>query len=312
MRVITRILAVVALIAVGWACLTAWPAIVHGNPAYAILLGLTVVVAVLALALSFRDRPARRGWRLWLGIVAAVLSVAWIALMVWLRPFSAVAPALAAMDSDAKVTVTESATQVIMTPTGKVSATGVFFQPGAKVEARAYAAVLRPLAEAGHLVVIPKQPLGIAFLALGAFGSAQAAHPEVSDWIVGGHSLGGTVAAIEAEQHDQDPTGPARGLLLYASYPASDMRQSLSAQVLSIYGTRDGLATPADIEASRANLPASAEFTPIDGGIHSYFGDYGPQPGDGVPTISHDEARTEISAASVEFATQVAAQPAAG
>ena len=53
------------------------------------------------------------------------------------------------MDSDAAVTVTESATQIVMTPTGEVSSTGVFFQPGAKVDARAYAAVLRPLAEAG-------------------------------------------------------------------------------------------------------------------------------------------------------------------
>jgi dienelactone hydrolase len=98
------------------------------------------------------------------------------------------------------------------------------------------------------------------------------------------------------------------GLLLHASYPASDISGVRGVSVLSVSGTNDGLATPADIEASKANLPADARFTAIDGAVHSFFGDYGPQPGDGVPTISHDEARTQISNASVEFAAGVAGQ----
>jgi hypothetical protein len=39
----------------------------------------------------------------------------------------------------------------------------------------------------------------------------------------------------------------------------------------------------------------------VDGAVHAYFADYGPQPGDGVPTISHDEARSQISAVSTRF-----------
>ena len=132
-------------------------------------------------------------------------------------------------------------------------------------------------------MVIAKQPLGIAFLATGAFESARDANPQVTDWFVGGHSLGGTVAAMDAEAHDGDTTAPVKGLILYASYPASDMSTTLDAKVLSVSGTKDGLATPADIEASRANLPAGAIFTPIEGAVHSFFGDYGPQPGDAHP-----------------------------
>ncbi len=108
------------------------------------------------------------------------------------------------------------------------------------MEARAYAAVLRPIAEAGHVVVIVKQPLGIGFLALGAFGDAREAQPEVSRWIAGGHSLGGTVASIDADRHDSDASAPAAGLLLFASYPATDI-SALEAAVLSISGTRDAL-----------------------------------------------------------------------
>ena len=39
----------------------------------------------------------------------------------------------------------------------------------------------------------------------------------------------------------------------------------------------------------------------MKGGVHAFFGDYGPQDGDGKPTISHDQAQAEIAAASVEF-----------
>jgi hypothetical protein len=44
--------------------------------------------------------------------------------------------------------------------------TGFVFVPGARVDYRAYALVLRPLAEAGFLVVVLKEPFGFAVLDL--------------------------------------------------------------------------------------------------------------------------------------------------
>jgi dienelactone hydrolase len=157
-------------------------------------------------------------------------------------------------------------------------------------------------------VLITKQPLGIGFLATGAFEGARDSQPDVAGWIVAGHSLGGTVASMDAEAHAAgvESDRPVVGLLLHASYPASDLSEMAGVAVLSVSGTNDGLATPADIEASRADLPADAGFEAIEGAVHSFFGDYGPQPGDGEPTISHDEARTRISNASVGFAAQQA------
>lgn len=296
-----RVVAGAALVVVGWACLTSWGAVVHGHPAYAVLLVLTAAVAVWSLVRSTRPAPERSTLRTVVRALVLVGGLVWVAAMWWLRPFTAVEPALAAMGSDSRVTVTESLTEVVLEPAsgGDRSGAALLFQPGAKVEARAYAAVLRPLAEAGHTVVIVKQPLSIAFLSLGAFATQVEARPEVATWIVGGHSLGGTVAAIEADD------GDAAGLLLYASYPASDISATLTSSVLSISGSDDGLATPADIEASRADLPADAEFLEIDGAVHAFFGDYGPQPGDGTPTISHDDARRQISGASVAFAASL-------
>jgi hypothetical protein len=310
---VSRVLAVLGLAIVGWVLVTELPAVVHGQWAYAALLVLTVVGCVWALVLHRRARPALHGWRRVGSIALCVGAVGWLAAIAWLRPFSAQEPALAALESGAGVGVSESASRGVLEPAdGPASPTSVFFQPGAKVEARAYAAVLRPLAEAGYRVVIVKQPLGIAFLSLGAFDAVRADYPDTEAWVLAGHSLGGTVASMQANDNTADAPGKARGLLLYASYPSGDISQSLQAQVTSVFGTRDGLATPEDIAASRANLPTGSQFVPIEGAVHAFFGDYGPQPGDGEPTISHDEARTQIGNASVEFVSAVAAAQPAG
>jgi hypothetical protein len=296
-----RTVAAAGLAVVAWACLTAWGAVTHGHPLYAVLLGLTALGSALVLWRSLRPRAARSGWRRVADLVLVAAAVGWVATTAWLRPFTAVAPALAAMSSDPAVTVTETATQIRLNPTGDVSGTAMFFQPGAKVEARAYAAVLRPVAEAGHTVVVAKQPFGIAFLATGAFDDARASFPGAERWVVGGHSLGGVVASTEADAADSDTTAPVVGLLLYASYPAGDISTSLTAQVESVAGSRDGLATPAKIDAATPDLPARTGYTVIEGGVHADFADYGPQAGDGTPTISHDDARRQVSDVTVRF-----------
>ena len=293
--------AVAGLAVVTSALANHWGGVSHGHPAYAVLLVITVVGCVLAIVLAFRGRRRDSGrWRRVGRVLLLVLGAGWIALIAWLQPYLAVEPALAAMESDAVVSVTETPTEIALVPTGGASETGVFFQPGALVDARAYVAVLRPLAEAGFTVVIPKQPLSIAFLALGAFDGASAAHPEISEWVLGGHSLGGTVAAIEANTAAVADPASIAGLLFFASYPADDMSDA-DFSVLSISGTEDALATPEKIEASRATVPTSAEFVVIDGASHAQFGSYGLQSGDGTATISNDDAREQISGVALEF-----------
>lgn len=217
-----------------------------------------------------------------------------------LVPYRATDPAHAAMESDSTVTVTETSDRIVMAPNKEPHEVGLFFQPGAFVDARAYIAVLRPLAENGHTVVIPKQPLGIAFLATRAFAAARTGYPPVTGWVLGGHSLGGVVSAMGVRSFTAASESVVVGMLFFASYPASDM-SALNTRVLSIYGSRDRLSTPGKITASRARLPSDATFLEIQGAAHSNFGDYGPQVGDGDPTISRHEARTRISAASLDF-----------
>lgn len=287
-----------------WILLTRWGVVVHGHPAYAVLIGLTLV-GTLAWVWRWNRRPpvkaAPSRGRQVVRALGALLVLAWVAGLAWLRPFPAEATAMAAMTSDGQVAVSESATQIVLIPVGARSSVGVFFQPGARVDARAYAAHLRPVAAAGHVVVIAKQPLGIAFLATGAFESAMEARGEVQRWVIAGHSLGGTVAAMEAADPQARQPDQLGGLVLWGSYPANPVRDLIPGKVLSISGSKDGLTTPADIDASRADLPADTAFDVIEGGNHAQFGDYGPQPGDGTPTMSADQAREEISAATLTF-----------
>ena len=89
-------------------------------------------------------------------------------------------------------------------------------------------------------------PFGLAALAPDAADAVIAAHPEIDRWVIGGHSLGGAMAAQYASGHDD----VIDGLVLWAAYPAEDT--DLSAADLAaraIYASADGLATTDEIDS---------------------------------------------------------------
>ena len=174
--------------------------------------------------------------------------------------------------------------------------TGLVFYPGAKVDPRAYGRILRPIAEAGYPVVIVEFPFNLAVFGIRDANAVVGADDLVTQWVVGGHSLGGAMAASYAT----DERDELAGLLLWAAYPAASMAERAGLDVLSVSGTKDGLATPADIEGSKSDLPPDARFVAVEGGIHAFFGDYGAQSGDGSPTISRTDAQSQIIAATLE------------
>lgn len=105
--------------------------------------------------------------------VAVVLGIA-----VWLRPYPAEPVAVAATASSPTIGVVDAVTTWELRPRGAPSGVGVVFFPGALVDPRAYLALVRPLAERGHLVVVVKPPFTIALLSTAE--PVLDAHPEVA------------------------------------------------------------------------------------------------------------------------------------
>ncbi|MDX6382304.1 MAG: hypothetical protein QOI57_3328 [Rubrobacteraceae bacterium] len=182
---------------------------------------------------------------------------------------------------------------------------GVVLYPGAHVSADAYALVAQQLAkESGALVVVARVPLDLAFLNQDAAADVIEAYPDVKRWIVGGHSLGGAMAASFTEANPS-----IDGLLLWASRPSRDIDLSnKEIEVTSIHGSEDRLIDSASIAEAQTRLPASAVYVEIEGANHYYFGDYGEQSDDGEPTISREQARAEIVKASSDLIERVRAR----
>ncbi|MHB9034242.1 MAG: alpha/beta family hydrolase, partial [Anaerolineae bacterium] len=206
--------------------------------------------------------------------------------------------ALTALSGDAGVQVTRHGGWIIFTPAASPSERGLVFYPGGRIDPRAYAPAAHALAAKGILVVIVRMPLNLAVLAPNRAAQVMAAFPGIKQWVVGGHSLGGAMAAAFIFKHP----GSAAGLLLWAAYPAGNASLAASSiPVLSISGSLDGLATPEKIEASRALLPADTQWLVIEGGDHAQFGYYGDQAGDNPATISRAEQQQTVVAASARF-----------
>jgi pimeloyl-ACP methyl ester carboxylesterase len=115
--------------------------------------------------------------------------------------------ALAALESDAGVLV-ETAPWLVFRPANQDPSIGLILYPGGRVDPRAYAPTARALAEEGYLVVIVPMPLNLAVLAPGRAAEVMAAFPGIKSWAIGGHSLGGAMAANFAHSNP----GAVRGL----------------------------------------------------------------------------------------------------
>ena len=162
--------------------------------------------------------------------------------------------------------------------------TGLIFYPGGKVEYLAYQPLMQAFAAEGILCVLVEMPFNLAVLDVDAADGIQEEFPEIEEWYIGGHSLGGSMAASYVADH----TDEYEGLVLLASYSTAELADS-GLNVISIYGSEDEVLNREKYEKSRNNL--SADFTEyvIDGGCHAYFGVYGHQDGDGTPTISNQQ-----------------------
>lgn len=234
----------------------------------------------------------RRKRALKLGAAALVMLI--LACGAYLTDYYRAQPAaLEVLSGSDRVTVTEEPGLLIFEPE-EIEA-GFVFYPGGKVEYCAYAPLMMALAEENILCLLPEMPGNLAVLDVHAAQALPQRYPQVERWYIGGHSLGGSMAASHFAGDDR-----FSGLVLLAAYSTEDLTDS-DRQVLSIYGTEDGVLDREKYAQYHKNLPEDTVEILLTGGNHANFGTYGPQEGDGPSTLPAGEQQRFTVQTIVQF-----------
>ena len=220
------------------------------------IVGISIMVVLLALVI---------GWGVYVGDY-----------------YSADETAVTAMAGSETVSVEKMDKMTVFSPVNPTD--GFLFYPGGKVEYTAHAPLMLALAERDVLCVLIEMPCNLAVLNPNAADGIPEQFSEIENWYIGGHSLGGSMAASYGAKHSEE----LKGLALLAAYSTADLTAS-GLDVLSVYGSEDGVLNMGKYESYRGNLPETAVEIVIPGGNHAGFGSYGAQDGDGEASISPAE-----------------------
>ncbi|KGP78983.1 MULTISPECIES: alpha/beta fold hydrolase [unclassified Paenibacillus] len=199
-------------------------------------------------------------------------------------PYGPQEMAQTAMETADQVTVTEKDNWIDFVPDKSVGVSVIFY-PGGLVKPESYAPLAHELAAAGHHTIIAKMPVNLAVLKQNLADDIIKAYPD-EPFVMGGHSLGGSMAARYTASHPD----ALKGIFFLASYPdEKGSVKSLGIPALSILGTNDEVVNSTKYQNGRAYLPEDTVYYTIEGGNHSQFGDYGHQSGDGEAGVSEEE-----------------------
>jgi predicted esterase len=241
-----------------------------------------------------------------MGLLALLLLVALLGVIGvrWLtserRPL---AQALAALDGDSLVEVTEEP-WLTFAPTQSIPDTGFIFYPGGRIDPQGYAPLMNAIASNGYLVVVPEMPLNIAAFRPNVADEIASHYPDIGRWVIGGHSVGGTMAAQYASTHGE----VVDGLDIWASYPADNADLSSSdIPVALIYGSRDPRVNDSSLSERRRLLPDDTSYTRIDGGDHHQFGTYAIDPKDHHAIINRVSQQQQIIQATLNLLDSMSA-----
>jgi predicted esterase len=239
------------------------------------------------------DKPAPRPTKkqIWLLTLLLLLATAGFWGFQWVTSERQPLPeAIEALTGDALVQV-EQEPWLTFAPTQAAPDTGLIFYPGGRIDPRGYAPLMKAIAAEGYLVVVPEMPLNIAAFRPNIAGEIIALYPDISRWVIGGHSVGGTMAAQYANAHRE----AMDGLVIWASYPADNADLSDSdLPVVLIYGSRDPRVNDTSVSERRHLLPDDAGYIRIEGGDHHQFGSYEIDPEDHHATVDRGSQQQQI------------------
>lgn len=198
--------------------------------------------------------------------------------------YKATEEALLGLQSTARIEVSGKNPTLFYLKNEELPKVGVIFYPGGKVESDAYSLFLRRISQEGYAVFLVDMPFNLAVFDIDAAEDVIDDNPEINEWYLVGHSLGGSMAAIFAEKTEKE----LAGLILLAAYSTANLSQT-DLPVLTLYGSEDKVISQDKQLEYRDMLPDNSIEIVIQGGNHAQFGNYGLQKGDGKPTITSQE-----------------------
>ena len=111
-------------------------------------------------------------------------------------------------------------------------------------------------------------------------------YPDIKNWYIGGHSMGGAMASNYVSNHKDK----IKGLILMGAYIYGDYSEQ---NTLTVYGTFNS--------SVAEKIDYTQNIVVIQGGNHAQFGNYGKQKGDPDATISSEEQQNITVEAIKEF-----------
>ena len=189
-------------------------------------------------------------------ITLAVIAVLFCACAIYVSDYyRADTAAISAFTENYTVTGKELSDGVIAYEPENATA-GFIFYPGGKVEYTAYEPLMAACAEKGVLCVLIKMPFNLAVLDMNAANGITELFPDVERWYIGGHSLGGSMAASYAANNGDI----LDGVILLGSYSTAELN---TMRVLSVYGSEDWVMNREKYARYRPNLPGGTGYPPL-------------------------------------------------
>ena len=190
-----------------------------------------------------------------ISIVAAIVAVIIIACAIYLNDYYK-----ADTKAIEKFTTTNSVSKDILEDNTIVyssenAETGLIFYPGGKVEYIAYEPLMKALASEGIMCVLIEMPFNLAVFDVNAAKGVQEKYQDIQYWYIGGHSLGGSMAASYLSENVND----FEGLILLGSYSTADLSDT-NLDVLSVYGSEDKVLNLEKYNENIENLPSSFKY----------------------------------------------------
>ncbi|GAA4280280.1 alpha/beta hydrolase [Gaetbulibacter aestuarii] len=169
--------------------------------------------------------------------------------------------------SNHKITVTETADQIIFKPTTSTFKNEIIFFQGGLVDPEAYAPLCRNIAKQGftcHLIKMNWRMPVWDYNKIKTLFNLPEGH-----YILGGHSQGGKMAA----QFVYENPGVLKGLFLIGtSHPRDIDLSNRTLPTLKLYGALDGLASVPEVIENKDKLPKNTQLIELPGANHSQFG----------------------------------------